>query len=171
MNYIDKFEALYDLMSKSADVTKMQTFGMASKKIFEEVAKHHPDIAEKWLSELSPLLYHNYLSSEEAEKIADELVNQNNSKGPHWSREAFTQMLNRLGVPIEEEPYYNQCALWVTANMIYSDHANSIAEDMGLNSPNNVPAERMAKSCYRKAVEVLKDIDRPHFIRWYFHLM
>ena len=30
--------------------------------------------------------------------------------------------------------------------------------------------EKMALSCYRKAVEKLKDQDRPRFVRWYFHL-
>lgn len=170
MNYKERFTALYDMMSKSADIDKMRAFGYAAKEMFEKVAKQHPDIAEEWLEKLTPVLYHNYLSEEEAGEIAMSLVNQNGSEGAHWPREDFARMLNRLGAPMEEEPYYNKCALWVAANMVYSDHANSIAEDMGFNTPGNVPPERMAKSCYKKAVEILKDVDRPHFIRWYFHL-
>ena len=69
-----------------------------------------------------------------------------------------------------EKPYYNCYALWVTANMIYSDHANSVAEDMGYPNPEAVPNEKMALSMYRKAVEQLKDVDRPKFVREYFDL-
>lgn len=170
MNFMERFEALYEQMRKSADVANMMTFGHAAKAMFEKMSKQHPAIAEEWLEKLSPIRYHNYLTPEEAEKITEALVNQDGSVGAHWSREAFGQMLNRLGAPVEDEPYYNKCALWAAANMVYSDHAESIAEDMGFNAPTNVPAERMAKSCYHKAVEVLKDVDRPHFIRWYFHL-
>jgi hypothetical protein len=54
--------------------------------------------------------------------------------------------------------------------MIYSDHAQSIAEDMGQRSPNEVPNEKMALSCYKKAVEKLKDPDRPRFVREYFEV-
>ena len=52
--------------------------------------------------------------------------------------------------------------------MIYSDHAKSIAEDMGYKSPAEVPAEKMALSCYRKAVENLKDVDSGFHVRRYF---
>jgi hypothetical protein len=54
--------------------------------------------------------------------------------------------------------------------MIYSDHAQSVAEDMGMSTPEAVPNEKMALSMYRKAVEKLKDVDRPKFVREYFDL-
>jgi hypothetical protein len=52
--------------------------------------------------------------------------------------------------------------------MIYSDHAKSIAEDMGYKSVAEVPNERMALSCYKKAVESLKDPDKGFKVRDYF---
>ena len=67
-------------------------------------------------------------------------------------------------------PYYNCYALWVMANMLYSDHAQSVAEDMGYKTPAEVLNEKMALSMYKKAVEKLKDVDRPHFVRQYFHV-
>lgn len=54
--------------------------------------------------------------------------------------------------------------------MIYSDHAQSIAEDMGYKSPKEVPNEKMAVSIYKKALEKLKDADRPRFVREYFRV-
>ena len=54
--------------------------------------------------------------------------------------------------------------------MIYSDHAQSVAEDMGMSSTEAVPNEKMALSMYRKSVEKLKDHDRPKFVREYFDL-
>lgn len=43
-----------------------------------------------------------------------------------------------------------------------------IAEDMGFKSPKEVPNERMALSCYKKAVEKLKDPDAGFSVRKYF---
>lgn len=40
--------------------------------------------------------------------------------------------------------------------------------DMGYKSPAEVPNEKMALSCYRKAVEMLKDIDHGFKARKYF---
>lgn len=170
MNPLEKFEALYEQMRKSADVPNMMTFGHAAKTMFEKIAKQHPAIAEEWLTMLSPISYHNYLSEEEAEHIVDGLVSQNGDLGAHWDRRTFEQVVTRLGGKVEEIPYYNKCALWAVANMIYSDHANSIAEDMGY-PMGGAPSEKMARSCYRKAVEKLTDPDRPRFVRAYFSLM
>lgn len=170
MNLMEKFEALYEQMRKSADVPDMMVFGHTAKKMFERIAKQHPAIAEEWLAMLSPIRYHNYLSEEEAEHIVDGFVSQNGDIGPHWDRRTFEQAVSRLGGKLDDMPHYNSCALWVTANMIYSDHAKSIAEDMGLPTEMSVPVERMAKSCYRKAVEKLTDPDRPRFVRAYFDL-
>jgi hypothetical protein len=41
---------------------------------------------------------------------------------------------------------------------------------MGYPNPEAVPNEKMALSMYRKAVEQLKDVDRPKFVREYFDL-
>lgn len=78
------------------------------------------------------------------------------------------ECVEALGGKVYEKPFYNCYALWVTANMLYSDHAQSVAEDMGAASPEAVPNEKMALSMYRKAVEKLKDVDRQKFVREYF---
>ena len=87
------------------------------------------------------------------------------SKGAHWSMDALKGFLSQNGISLEDKPYYNWPALWLTVNMIYSDFANTLVELYG--SKDN---EYIAQASYKFAVKKLKDLDRPHFIREYFHL-
>lgn len=137
---LERYKDLYEEMAKSKDPAKMVAFGDAERWAFKR----------------------------EAEAIAANLLNQNGSRGAHWGYDAFKDAVESLGGKMSEKPYYNSYALWVTANMLYSDHANSVAEDMGYSSPSQVPNEKIALSMYRKAVEKLKDPDRPKFVRGYF---
>ena len=147
----------------------MKALGDSERWAFSEMARVHPDIAEAWLSQMEGgMEWDNYLSEKEAMNIGKRITNQDGSKGFHWNREAFNKAVESLGGKLEEKPAYNGLSLWVTANMIYSDHAKSIAEDMGYKSPSEVPAEKMVKSCCSKAIEMLKDPDRGFSIREYF---
>ena len=167
---LERYEELYEDMATSGNKDKMTAFGEAERCMFKKLAKEHPAIAQMWLDKLEAMHWRNYLSKQEAEEIASHLVNQNGRIGAHWNYDTFKGAVESLGGKVYEKPYYNCYALWATANMIYSDHANSVAEDMGANSPEAVPNEKMALSMYRKAVEQLKDVDRPKFIREYFDL-
>ena len=94
--------------------------------------------------------------------------NQDGSTGFHWGADTFFSSVKSLGGKVEEQPVYNRYALLVAANMVYSDHARSIAQDMGKDSPSDVSGDRMALSCYRKALELLEDPDGGFRIRDYF---
>ena len=165
-----RYDHLYKVMAESKNPENMMLFGNAEKHMFRELAEAHPEAAEAWLAMLAPVEWHNYLTEEEAEHIAAKLENHDGSMGAHWDEETFKAAVERLGGKLEDKPYYNMWALWVTANMIYSDHAQSIAEDMGYRTPKEADGTKMALSCYRKAVEKLKDPDRERFVRWYFHV-
>lgn len=130
--------------------------------------KVHPDMAEKFLSHIECIEWENFLSQDEAKNIGMRIVNQDGIKGFHWTYDVFTKAVESLGGVVEEKPYYNSYALYVTACTIYSDHALSIAMDLGYKEPKEVPNEKMALSCYRKAVEKLKDIDGGFQVRKYF---
>lgn len=118
--------------------------------------------------------FHNYLSEKEAYKIVENFENEDGSYGPQWDVKEFAKLLKEVDGEKEKKPYYNKWALWVATNMIFSDHAESIAEDLDIEleeldrEPEDM--EDMFYSCYRKAIEKLEDDDRPHFIRPYFHL-
>lgn len=165
---IKRYDELYEYMKESKDVRNMKIFGKAEKYMFKELANVHPDMAERWLSHIEAVCWNNYLSKDEAMNIGKHTVNQDGTKGFHWSHDVFVPVVEKLGGVVEHKPYYNEYALCVTANIIYSDHANSISEDMGYKSVVEVPNERIALSCYKKALEKLKDKDNPYFVRDYF---
>lgn len=165
---IERYEELYHKMVSSKDPKNMKIFGESEEWVFGEVAKAHPDLAENWLSHLEAVCWDSYLSEKEMLNIGKRIVNQDGTKGFHWTYDVFTKAVDSLGGIKEEKPYYNSYALATVANMIYSDHAKSIAEDMGFKSPAEVPNEKMALSCYKKAVELLKDSDDGFHARKYF---
>lgn len=165
---IDRYHELYDKMKDSKDVRMMKVFGDAEKYMFRTIAVFHPEMAENWLSHLEAVCWDNYLSDREAVNIGKRMVNQDGTKGFHWQYDTYCKAVEALGVRTEDKPHYNSYALFVTANMEYSDHAKSISEDMGYKSTSEVPNERMVLSCYKKAVEKLKDADAGFSVRKYF---
>ena len=159
---VNEYDELYEMMAVSRNTADMKNFGEAEKKIFRSLAHHHPDIAEKWLTILKAGKWNNYLSQSEAVRIASDLINQNGSKGPHWDYDTFCEAVRSLGGKLDDPPYYNSYALWVVANMRYSDNAVSASE--------YVPKDQMPKFFYSVAVEQLKDVDYPRFVREHYDL-
>lgn len=157
---IKRYDELYEDMATAKDPNKMMAFGDAEKWMFHALAEKHPEIAEKWLTRLEASKWHNYLSKTEAEDIANKLVNQDGSRGPHWDYDTFKGAVESLGGKMSDEPFYNCYALWVVSNMRYSDNYRSASEF--------VPKDQMPKYFYNVAVESLKDVDRPKFVREYF---
>lgn len=163
-----RYEQLYRQMANSREVRQMMIFGDAEKWAFDKVMATDQKTAEAWVAKLEAIEWNNYLSDTEASHIATTLLNQDGSMGAVWDKATFLSVIEKNGGEAERMPHYNSNALWVTAAMIYSDHAKSIAEDMGYTSVADVPVEKMAMSTYRKAVEKLCDKDRKFFIRPYF---
>lgn len=168
MSTINRYMELYEDMASSGDKRKMIAFGEAEKWAFGRMTEISPRDARKWLDKLEAMEWNNYLSLAEAEEIVAGFVSQSGARGPHWGYDAFRNAVESLGGKMSDTPFYNCFAMWATANMLYSDHANSVAEDMGYSAPSQVPNEKMALSMYRKALEKLKDADRPRFVREYF---
>lgn len=168
-----RFDELYQDMEHSKDVSKMKAFGVTFKAMFNKVAEVHPDIAEMAIEMLSAIEYNNFVTKEEALDVSTRFINDDTSitgsaepsKGAHWSMDALKAFLTQKGLPIEEKPYYNWPALWLTVNMEYSDYANVMADLLG--SKEN---ERLATSIYKLSLKKLKDEDRPRYIRRYFDL-
>lgn len=168
-----RYAELYATMKGSRDVSKMKHFGAAFTMMFDEVAEVHPDIAMEALDFLAGMEYNNFVTPDEATNVAASFINDDTflsgavepSKGAHWSMDILKGFLMQRGQPLEEKPYYNWPALWLTVNMIYSDYADAISKVVG--SKEN---ERIAMASYTFATKKLKDRDRPDFIREYFKL-
>ena len=161
-NLIKRYDELYRNMASSKDPSKMRIFGESEKWVFHSVAEKHPELAEMWLSKLEASEWHNYLSRQEADAVVSKMLNQDGTRGAHWSYETFKAAVESLGGMMSDAPYYNPFALWAVANMLWSDHYMSVKEF--------VSKEQMPKFFYMQAVERLKDIDHPNFVRDYFNV-
>lgn len=159
---IARYHELYGKMAISGEPSMMHIFGEAEKRAFGKMVELSPSYAGSWLEILEAVGWNNYLSKAEAEGIVSKLKNQDGSIGGHWTYDTFKNAVESLGAPIADEPYYNCWALWATANMLYSDHAKSVSEYV---EPKDHP-----KFFYTMAVEQLKDVDHPKFVRGYFEV-
>lgn len=165
---MDEYEMYLNKIVKSKDVKHMKILADVCEWLFYQAATKMPDAAESALSHLAATEWDNYLSETEAMNIGKRIVNQDGTKGFHWTHDVFVKAVESLGGITEEKPYYNSYSLWVTANNVYADMALSISSDLGYKTPSEVPNDKMAFSCYMKAVELLKDIDEGYKIRKYF---
>ncbi len=70
--------------------------------------------------------------------------------------------MQKHGYPLEEQPYYNQCALYVVMSMIYSDSFKTISKFM--------TGGDVFEVIYSLALDKLKDKDEQFNVRSYFGL-
>lgn len=87
-----------------------------------------------------------------------------------WSHEVWRNAMQSLGLPTEEEPYYNSCALWVEMNKQYTDHAQTIADNILKKPLAEIPTEQIVTGIHALALDLLKDRDKVYCIRNYFGL-
>ena len=106
---------------------------------------------------------------EDANKEAEQIV-ANMQPKPLWNRTAWEGMMTNLGLPMQDEPYYNEEALYVTMQMICSDDAETLMSYLGMQDLNNGNRETLFKLVYKLALNKLCDKDKMFNIREYFKL-
>lgn len=158
----EKYTMLYDYMAGSKKTAHMMSFGHVMNEMMDWMIANKPDVAEEMIEKLCAIKWNNYLTKKEAEAIVAKM----NPKAP-WPRDTWKQAMESFGIVMEEEPYYNSCAMWVEMNKVYSDHAATIAKMLG-KTVQEVPAETMVKAVHSLALDNLKDIDGVYDIRAYF---
>lgn len=151
----NEFYALYNMMANSHEVAFMRTFGNVHKEMMEWMIANRPNDAQEWIEKLEAIRWRNYLTPKEAEKIVAAM----NPKAP-WSREAWRAAMEQNGYPLDDEPHYNSCALWVTMNMIMSDSSNTLSK--------YVDSANLFKAVHDLAVDKLTDSDGNFNARNYF---
>jgi hypothetical protein len=156
-----EFAGLYDMMANQRDVKFMCVFGGVHKEMFDWFVANKPELAQEWLDKLEAIKWHQYLTPKEAEKIVAGME----PKAP-WSREVWKNAMESFGLPLEEMPAYNRCALWVEMNKIYSDFGEEIAALLG--KPLSASDKDIISACYKMALKNLKDKDGIYNIRKYF---
>lgn len=160
----ERFEELYGMMSASNEVENMRLFGSVMRKMMNDMIESHPAEAEEYIDTLEAIRWHNYLTHKEAERIV-----ANMKPAAPWKWQEWVQAMNSFGLEGEEEPYYNSCALWVAMNMVYSDHAETLAKDVWKKAVNEIPTEVWVKTTHALALDLLKDKDGVYDIRGYFN--
>lgn len=160
---MEKFDKLYQKMSVSDKVEDMKLFGRVMREAIHELANVRPERAEEMIEELCAINWKNYLTRREAEDIVSKMEPE-----AKWSRDQLERALRADGLPMEEEPYYNDYALWVEVSKIYSDSGRTLREHLeraGMGSESE-----LVKLIYGLAIDHLKDMDGVYDIRRYFGL-
>lgn len=160
-----KFDQLYAKMSASSDVANMKLFGSVMRKAIEQLTRYSMEDAADLVDELCSMNWDNYVTRKEAMAIVNSMDPQ-----PKWSYEKVEAALAKLGLPMEESPYYNSYAMYVGISMKYSDSALTLAERVLKKSIAEVDELDMLKMCYYLAKDSLKDKDGVFNIRKYFGL-
>ena len=159
----DRYAALYDYMAQSRDPKNMKAFGRVMTEMMEYLIQTKPDVAEEMTDKLEAIKWRQYLTPKEAEKIVAGM----DPKAP-WSRDTWKSAMESFGLPLEDAPYYNRCALWVEMNKMYSDFGDEIAALLG---KPLVPTDKdIITACYKMALKTLRDKDGVYNIRSYFGL-
>ena len=154
----EKFEELYSLIVCSENVEYMKTLGRVVKDMMHKFITNYPQQAKEYLEILESVKWKNYLTNKEAEEIVASM-----DPKPLWP--SYTSWLAYMGIPVQEEPYYNGAALFVTMNMIWSDSGSTLKHYM-----SDATEDNLKELIYALAVDKLKDKDNIFNIRKYFSL-
>lgn len=160
----EEFKELYDMIVGSNDEEKMHVLGQVTKSMMCKFIDNMPQQAREYLDMLQSVKWHNYVTAKEAEHIVS-----NMKPSPAWTRTAWEGMMTNLGFPKEEEPYYNEHALYVTMCKISSDSGDTIVSEMNANGVNP-DRDATFKFIYKLALDELKDKDKKYNVRSYFKL-
>ena len=161
---IQQYTRLYDFMVASREPEYMKAFGKVMTEMFNWFSENKKEVAEEWLMKLEAIRWRNYLTRMEAEDIVADMQ----PKAP-WNMETWKNTMEAKGLPIENNPCYNSCALWVEMNKQYSDSAKTIALIMGRDL-DDVSTDEMVNATYHLALDMLNDEDGRYNIRNYFGL-
>lgn len=157
----DRYLGLYDYMAQSRDPKNMKAFGAVMTQMMDAMLAKMPADAEEMIDKLEAIKWHQYLTPKEAEAIVAKM----DPKAP-WSREQWRTAMASSGLPTEDAPYYNSCALFTEMSKIYSDFGDEIAALLG--KPLSPADKDIIAACYKMALKDLKDKDGVYDIRKYF---
>ena len=160
---MSKFDELYGIMASSANVKYMHVFGDTMRCMMNDMATKHPELAQEYLEKLCAIKWKNYLTKKEASEIVSDM-----NPPVTWDMQTWLNAMANLGLPTEEEPYYNDYALYVAMNQVISDHGETIAMIKGEKSLSDVNKAELVEYAYKLAIDLLKDKDGVYNIREYF---
>ena len=160
---MSKFDELYGIMATSTNVKYMRTFGDTMRCMMQDMASKHPELAQEYIEKLCAIKWKNYLTKKEASEIVSDM-----NPPATWDMQTWLNAMANLGLPTEEEPYYNDYALYVAMNQVISDHGCTVAKILGKESVKDIDTDNLVNYGYNLALDLLKDKDGVYDIREYF---
>ena len=157
----ERYGALFDYMAASRDPKNMKAFGCVMNEMMDDMIQSAPSKAEEYIDQLESIRWKQYLTPKEAENIVARM-----KPDAPWKRDAWKSTMESFGLPLEDAPFYNSCALWVEMNKVYSDFGDEIAALLG--KPLQPTDKDIITACYKMALKNLKDADGVYDIRKYF---
>ena len=158
-----KFDELYGMMASSANVKYMNTFGDTMRCMMKDMTSKHPELAQEYLDKLCAIKWKNYLTKKDASDIIGKM-----NPSATWDMQGWLDEMEKLGLCMEDNPYYNDYALYIAMNQVISDHGETIAMIKGEKSLSDVNKEELVEYAYKLAIDLLKDKDCVYNIREYF---
>ena len=87
------------------------------------------------IEKLESVHYHNYLTAVEASEICNAIINEDGARGAHWTCDQVREVLHSIDVAEEHMPDYNFFAIYTLSNILYSEHATSVEDLIGADTP------------------------------------
>ena len=119
------------------------------------------DLAETFDGNLN---YNNFLTETEAQRILSEFLNEDGSHGAIWGAKDFFAKAESIGYALDNAPFYNKWALYVTASHIVSDNMSAISKW------TQKDVTKYVECACDFAIGKLQDRDKPKWIRCYYGL-
>ena len=160
---MNKFDELYSIMATSANVKYMHTFGDTMRCMMNDMASKHPELAQEYIEKLCAIKWKNYLTKNEALDIIGKM-----NPEATWNMQGWLDEMEKLGLCMEDKPYYNDYALYIAMNQVISDHGCTVAKILGKESVKDIDTDNLVKYGYNLALDLLKDKDGVYDIREYF---
>ena len=148
------FDELYGIMATSANVKYMRVFGDTMRCMMKDMADRHPELAQEYIEKLCAIKWKNYLTKNEALDIIGKM-----NPEAIWNIQEWLDEMDKLGFCMEDNPYYNDYALYIAMNQVISDHGETIVAIKGEKSLSDISEEELVEYAYRLAIDLLKDKD------------
>ena len=160
---MSKFDELYGMMASSTNVKYMHTFGDTMRCMMKDMASKHPELAQEYIDKLCSIKWKNYITKNEDLDIIGKMKHE-----ATWNMQVWLKKKKKLGLCMEDKPYYNDYALYIAMNQVISDHGETIVIIKGEKSLSDINEDELVKYAYKLALDLLKDKDGVYNIREYF---
>ena len=131
--------------------------------MMKDMASKHPELAQEYIDKLCSIKWKNYLTKKEASDIIGKM-----NPSATWDMQEWLDEMEKLGLSMEDKPYYNDYALYIAMNQVISDHGETIVIIKGEKSLSDINEDELVKYAYKLALDLLKDKDGVYNIREYF---